>query len=122
MFRFKIWFIFLVVVGIPSWSFGADSDSNGDGVSDLLMIRVNNSLTWSAYLGSDMSTTETLGTIGEPGDHLTPGHWTSASNYEIGIVSLDSASQAIIWSILKSDSSQSEITLGSAGDFVVSGG
>lgn len=99
----------------------APSDFDGDGISDRAWIDEagDGSLTWKAQLSAS-STTTTLGSIGNSGDEPIMAQWLS-SGTQIGVVSADTATDSLKWSILDATSARIDKTFGKPGDLVVAG-
>ncbi len=100
---------------------GVPSDFDGDSKSDRVQVEVagDKSLTWKAVL-SGTGETKSLGSIGKEGDHLIMARWLG-SGTQIGVVSLKTGSEEIVWSILDDKGEKFERTFGKKGDLVVSG-
>lgn len=95
-------------------------DFDGDGVSDLTIVRIGSSgnLDWGTTV-SGSSVDMALGTFGRNGDHLILSDWEAAGVSRIGVVSIDGG--AITWKIVSGDGSVKSVKLGKRGDTVISG-
>jgi hypothetical protein len=82
-------------------------------------IGADKSLTWKTVLSST-GETQSLGTIGKEGDHLIMAQWLGGGT-QIGVVSLKTGSEDLLWSIVNAQGEQLERTFGNKGDLVVSG-
>lgn len=112
--------IFSLLWSLPAWA-GAPSDFDGDSQSDRVQVEVggDKTLTWKAVL-SGTAETKTLGTIGKEGDHLIMAQWLVGGT-QIGVASLRTGSDDIVWSILNDKGESLQRTFGKRGDLVVSG-
>lgn len=98
------------------------SDFDQDGISDLTFVEIqsDDSLVWKAALSAS-STTVTLGTLGESGDHLALAQWYS-SGTQLGVVSESDSDDSIVWTVLNPDGNPEQFALGKKGDLVLAGG
>lgn len=97
------------------------NDFDGDGISDRTFIQIegDKSLTWIAQLSTSQTQTA-LGTLGRAGDAITMAQWL-AEGTQIGVASLNTATNAIEWSIRDGSGNVRTKVLGKKGDLVVSG-
>lgn len=97
------------------------NDFDGDGISDRTWIQIESdkTLTWNAQLSTSQAQTS-LGSLGKAGDVVTMAQWLSGGT-QIGVASLNSATNEIEWSIRDSAGVVKTKVLGKKGDLVVSG-
>ncbi|MCO6430084.1 MAG: hypothetical protein J5J00_04430 [Deltaproteobacteria bacterium] len=98
------------------------TDFDNDGVSEYVLVSIqqNQALNWS-YTSALTGISSTLGSIGSTGDHLIIAPWKGLSSPQIGVVSLDDTSGALLWKIINDQSTMEERELGSDGDTAISG-
>ena len=109
-------------LSLVSTAFAAvPNDFDGDGVSDRTWIQIESdkTLTWNAQLSTSQVQTA-LGSLGKSGDAVTMAQWLSGGT-QIGVASLNSATNEIEWSIRDSSGAVRTKVLGKKGDLVVSG-
>jgi hypothetical protein len=97
------------------------NDFDGDGISDRTWVQIESdkSLTWLAELSTSHSQMA-LGSLGKSGDAITMAQWLPGGT-QIGVASLNSATDEIEWSIRDSGGNVRTKVLGKKGDLVVSG-
>ena len=87
-------------LSLASTAFAAvPNDFDGDGISDRTWIQIESdkTLTWNAQLSTTQAQTA-LGSLGRSGDAVTMAQWLSGGT-QIGVASLNSATNEIEWSI-----------------------
>lgn len=106
--------LFLLIALINA-AHAAPTDFNGDGRSDLTLVKiVGNSLRWNAhYSPTDQSTTQ-VANLGKPGDHIALGQWTSTTSTQAGILTIGSNDSDVIWRIEGGES----LTFGTVDDLL----
>ncbi len=97
------------------------NDFDSDGISDRTWIQIegDRSLTWIAQLSASQAQIA-LGSLGKAGDAITMAQWL-AGGTQIGVASVNTASNEIEWSIRDSAGNIRTKVLGKKGDLVVSG-
>lgn len=115
-------FLLVFLLGYCSPAYGAtSSDFDADGISDRAWIdeESDGSLTWKASL-STSNTTTMLGSLGKSGDEPVMAQWVG-SGTQIGVVSADTATDTLKWSILDATATRIDKTFGKPGDLVIAG-
>lgn len=115
-----VFFSFLISADFFSRAYAerVPSDFNNDGLSELVVVSIGKSLTWSPI---DVATGKqtNAGTIGIPGDHIILGDWLGTrGSPQIGIVRVKKNSNEILWRVKNSSGDLVEDTFGEAGDTV----
>jgi hypothetical protein len=112
--------VFLLGYYTPAHA-ATSSDFDADGISDRAWIdeESDGSLTWKARL-STSTTTTMLGSLGKSGDEPIMAQWLG-SGTQIGVVSADTATDTLKWSILDASAARIDKTFGKPGDLVVAG-
>ena len=97
------------------------SDFDQDGISDPVAVSIdaNQTLNWQGLMSST-SSKSSLGQLGQNGDHIILGRWTSALKPSIGTISKEKNGKAT-WRILTELSVAKEISLGSKNSTFISG-
>lgn len=107
---------------LPTSLVAAPNDFDGDGISDRTWVQIegDKTLTWNAHLSTSQAQSN-LGSLGVAGDAITMAQWL-AGGTQIGVASLNTATNQIEWSIRDSAGAVRTKVLGIKGDLVVSGG
>ncbi len=108
----------LAILCVSGVSLAAPLDFDQDGLSDRLVVQIQNDgdLRWRAK-GDGANTN--LGVSGKVGDHLIVGNWIASSAPVVGYVR--SASGQLTWGI-RSGGQEQSVLFGTPSDLVISGG
>lgn len=95
-------------------------DFNSDGVSDFLMVTINNdsTLTWNIY-SKDGTLLDTVTSFGTNGNHLAPGSWVRGTAL---LAALQNSSTKIQWRVRRNAAQYEILDIGSSKDILVGGG
>ena len=105
-------------------AFAAPHDFDGDGVSDISIVSIQNggTLQWRNFLVGSSSSEIAAESFGEAGNNLINAPWTSTTTSQIGIVSQD-AEGNIVWKLADGTANETQgKTFGIKKNFVMSGG
>ncbi len=99
----------------------AQSDFDGDGLSDFTVIKIldDGTLSWRARTSADNSLS-TLGTLGISGNHIVLGYWSNSRYAEMASVS-KSGDGSVLWSVKGHGASDLNFSLGTSSSLVLSG-
>lgn len=115
---------FLFSLSLQAAPLRVGNDFNGDGVSDLVNIRISegNMLDWTVDSGSGLFALENFDrtSFGRAGHHVALARWFSPSLARLGYVRLKNS--RIVWTASPAGSVLRKRTFGASSDIVVSGG
>ena len=100
----------------------AGSDVNADGSSDFTLITIggDSNLSWGSYSASGVPIDGSQLTLGQSGNHIVLGNWSSVSKAQRGILSLNG--QQVLWTIVPQNGVPVAKNLGAQKDTLISGG
>lgn len=110
--------IALLVTIIPAHA--VPLDFNADGVSDFVMVTINNdsTLTWNIY-SKDGTLIDTVTSFGTNGNHLAPGSWVRGTTL---LAALQNSSSKIQWRVRRNAAQYEILDIGSSKDILIGGG
>ena len=93
------------------------SDFNADGMSELVLISLGKTLSWSPF-DTTTGAISDAGIVGVPGDHAILADWLGLGRPQIGVVKVERGTQNIIWRIRDAQGQAIERRFGKVGDTV----